>query len=64
MPDAVLLWRLAAATAALLLVISGFVGLVGLARDEWRRARPDRRRYVHVVLRFALAFVLLAVTTV
>lgn len=64
MPDTELLWRLVAAAAALLLVIGGFVGLLRLARDEWRRARPDRRRYVRVVLRFVLAFVLLAVTTV
>ena len=58
-----MLWRLVAVAVALVLVGSGLVGLVGLARAEWRREPPGRRRYLAVVGRFVVAFVLVLVAT-
>lgn len=63
MPEAALLWRLVAVGVALVLVVGGLVGLAGIARAEWRRERPTRGRYLRVVGRFALAFVLVLIAT-
>ena len=63
MPEAAILWRLLVVGAALVLVLAGFVGLVRIARAEWRRESPARGRYLRVVARFALAFVLVLIAT-
>jgi len=62
-PEAAILWRLLVVAAALVLVVAGFVGLLGLGRAEWRRERPSRRRYLSVVARFGLAFLLVLIVT-
>ena len=58
-----MVWRLGVAVVALVLVGAGLAGLVGIARAEWRRERPGPGRYLRVVLRFALAFLLVLVAT-
>lgn len=63
LPEAALLWRLGVVVVALALVVAGLIGLVGLARAEWRRDHPGSRRYLGVVARFLLAFVLVLVAT-
>jgi hypothetical protein len=54
----VALWRLAILPVALLFVVRGIVGLIGLGRSEWRRERTGARAYLAVVLRFVLAYLL------
>ena len=56
-------WRLAVLPLALLLVVRGLIGLVGLGRAEWRRDRPRRRAYVAVLLRFTIAYVIVVAAT-
>jgi hypothetical protein len=54
----VALWRLAVLPVALLFVVRGIGGLIGLGRSEWRRERTGLRAYLVVVLRFVLAYLL------
>lgn len=53
-----LLWRAAALSLALALVVVAMMRVVALGGSEWRRESPPRREYLWVVGRFALAFVL------
>jgi hypothetical protein len=53
-----LLWRAAALSSALTLVIVALVRSIALGRAEWRRDTPSRTEYQRVVGRFAIAFVL------
>ena len=53
-----LLWRAAALSLALTLVVVAMVRAIALGRAEWRREAPSRREYQRVLGRFALAFVL------
>ena len=56
-----LLWRAAALSLALTLVVIAMVRAVALGRAEWQREAPSRQEYRQVIGRFALAFALVIV---
>lgn len=58
-----LVWRAAALSSALTLVIVGLVRAFGLGRAEWRGAAPRTADYRRVIGRFAVAFVLVIVAS-
>jgi MFS family permease len=53
-----LVWRAAALSAALTLVIVALLRTVALGRAEWQHIPPRRTEYQRVIGRFAIAFVL------
>lgn len=57
-------WRPGAVGAAAGLVLLAGIRLASLARSEWRREAPPRRRYAEVVLLLTGAVPLLAVATI
>jgi hypothetical protein len=58
-----LLWRAAALSLALTLVIVAMARAVRLGRAEWRHEPPSRQDYRRVIGRFALAFLLVVVAS-
>jgi hypothetical protein len=61
--DTALLWRTAAVTLALTLVLAALLRAAALARSEWRREAPAASDYRRVVLRFAVALALVVAAT-
>lgn len=53
-----LVWRAAALSASLTLVVVSLIRTVALGRAEWRGAAPRPTDYRRVIGRFAVAFVL------
>ena len=58
------LWRPAVLPVALLLVVRGIAGLIGLGRAEWRRERTEARAYLASVIRLVLAYLLVVAAVV
>jgi len=58
-----LLWRAAALSSALTLVVVAIIRALALGRSEWRREPPSRREYAQVVARFGVAFMLAVVAS-
>jgi len=56
-------WRVIVLPVALLLVLRGLKELVSLARTEWQRGRPAPRAYASVILRFLVAYLIVAVAS-
>jgi len=57
------LWRVGILPAVLLLIVRSLVDLVALGRDEWRREPGSGRAYILVVLRFVIAYILVALAS-
>jgi hypothetical protein len=54
------IWRVVVLPVALVLVVRALAGLVAIGRAEWRRERVGIRGYGLVVLRFGIAYLLVA----